>query len=170
MNTQLSRATNLDFNLIKNLVPYYIYDISEYMGWDCDAEGRWDGCNELPDYWEIPHHHPYVIRVDNSIAGFVLIRPVSGEPERNEISDFFVARKFKGLGVGRTSAFDVLDIYPGKWLVRVLDGNRGAQHFWTNVLNDYTKGAVIQTAERHEDPHSGSWDMQYYRFNSNGID
>ena len=164
MNIQLLRASNLDFNLIKNLVPYYVYDISEYMGWDCDAEGRWDGCDELPEYWEKPDHHPYVIRADNRVAGFVLIRPVVGEPDTNEISDFFVARKFKGNGVGRASAILALDKYPGKWLVRVLNGNRGAKVFWTKVLNDYTEGAVIQAAERYKDPISGEWDMQYYRF------
>ena len=73
MNLQLSLATDSDRPIIRNLVHYYIYDMSEYMGWDCDAEGRWDGCSELPDYWVRQDHHPYVIRVDGSVAGFALV-------------------------------------------------------------------------------------------------
>jgi len=143
-----------------------VYDISEYMGWNCNAEGRWDGCNELPDYWEKPNHHPYLIRVNDSVAGFVLVRPFPREPDRLEIGDFFVARKFKGRGVGKASAFRVFDTHPGKWMVRVLNGNRGARAFWTNVVGVYTQGAFVQTVEQFEDPHSGTWDMQFYRFDS----
>jgi predicted acetyltransferase len=79
MDIQLLQAGASDYTIIKNLVPYYVYDISEYMGWDCNDEGRWDGCDELPDYWERSDHHPYLIKVDGRVAGFVLIRPSPGE-------------------------------------------------------------------------------------------
>ena len=166
MNIQLFRATDTDRILIKNLVPYYIYDMSEYMGWDCNVEGRWDGCAELPDYWEKPDHYPYVIQIDGSLAGFVLVRQFPGETERHEIGDFFIARKFKGHGVGKISAFRVLDAHPGMWLVRILNGNSGAQAFWGKVIDEYTKGSFVLTDEQFRDPSSGTWDMRFYRFNS----
>lgn len=161
---QLTRATNNDFQVIKNLVPYYIYDMSEYMGWDCDPEGRWGGCDELPDYWQKPDHHPYIIMVDQSTAGFALIRRYPEEAERYEIGEFFVARKFKGRGIGKSSAFWIFDLYPGKWLVRVLDANTGAVGFWGKVIRERTNGDFTQTAEQYMSPYSGTWQMQFYRF------
>lgn len=166
MNIELTRAQAFELPLVKNLVPYYVYDQSEYMGWNCNAEWRWDGCDELPDYWEKPNHHPYVIRVADNIAGFVLVRPYPNERERWEIGDFFVARAFKGRGIGRISAIQTFDAHPGKWIIRVLDGNRGARVFWAKVIEEYTHGIFTQTAEKYSDPHSGTWDMLFYRFNS----
>jgi len=166
MDIQLFPATDSDRDLIKNLVLYYVYDMSEYMGWNCNDKGRWDGCDDLPDYWEKPGHQPYVIRVDGSVAGFVLMRPFPNEPERYEFGDFFVARAFKGRGVGKASAFRAFDAHPGKWLVRVLDGNHGALAFWAKVVDEYTEGDFVQTTEQYEDLQSGTWDMQFYRFES----
>ena len=108
----------------------------------------------------------YVIRVDDEVAGFVLVRPYPGEPKRMEIGDFFVARKFKGRGVGKVSAFQAFDAHPGKWTIRVLDENRGARVFWGKILEEYTQGSCALTAEKFSDPHSGTWDMQFYRFDS----
>ena len=166
MNIQLTRAPASELPLVRNLVPYYVYDQSEHMGWNCNAEWRWDGCDELPDYWKEPDHHPYVIRVNDDIAGFAFVRPFPGEPERREMGDFFVARKFKGRGVGKVSAFQAFDAHPGKWIIRVLDGNRGARSFWAKVVDEYTQGDFVLTAEKFSDPHSGTWDMQFYRFDS----
>jgi predicted acetyltransferase len=166
MNIQLLKASDSDFTVIRNLVPYYVYDISEYTRWDCDTDGRWDGCTELPDYWEKPGHHPYLIRVEDSIAGFALVRPFPDESQTNEIGDFFVARKYKGLGIGRVSAFRTLDNHPGKWVIRVLEENHGALLFWNNVISEYTRGIFTRDLDQYDDPYSGSWMMHFYRFDS----
>jgi predicted acetyltransferase len=165
---QLTRATDNDFRVIKNLVRYYIYDMSEYMGWDCNSEGRWDGCDELPDYWEKSGHHPHIIKVGQSTAGFALIRRCPVETERYEVGEFFVARKFQGRGFGKRSAFRMFDLYPGKWLVRVLDANTGAIGFWGKIIRERTNGDFVQSAEQYESPDSGTWPMRFYRFECEG--
>lgn len=168
MNINVSPASDNEQTLVKNLVPFYVYDMSEYMGWDCNSEGRWDGCDELPEYWEQTDYFPYLIRVDSKLAGFALVRPYPKDPERFEIGEFFVARKFKGLGVGRTSAFQLFEKHPGKWIVRVLDGNHGARVFWAKVIKEFTSGEFIQTSDQYDDPYSGVWNMQFYQFRSEG--
>jgi len=164
MDIHIISATAEDFPVIKNLVPYYIYDMSEFMGWDCNVEGRWDGCDDLSDYWEEQDHHPYLIKVDNNVAGFAMVRRFPVEPERFEIGEFFVARKFKRRGVGRRSAFWLFNAFEGKWIVRVLDGNTGARAFWDKVIREYADGAFEQSEEQFVCPHSGTWPMQFYRF------
>ena len=166
MEISVVTATQDDLAFIKNLVPYYIYDMSEYMGWDPDGEGRYDGCDELPDYWHKPDHHPYLIVAEGKVAGFAMVRPYPDEPTRSEIGEFFVLRKFRGHGVGRRSAYWLFDTHPGKWLVRVLEGNAGALDFWWKVLYGYTDGHVVETEEVYECRGSGTWPMQFYRFQS----
>ena len=166
MNTTLRNATDDDLSLIRNLVPYYIYEMSGEMGWDPNAKGRYDGCVNLPEYWSKPDYHPYVITVDGKIGGFALVRPYPDDLERIEIGEFFVLRKFQGDGVGTASAFWLFDSHPGKWLVRVLDGNTGARRFWEKVIAAYTGGRLAQTSEQYVCPHSGEWPMRFYRFES----
>jgi predicted acetyltransferase len=95
-----------------------------------------------------------------------LVRPFLSKPDRWEAGDFFIARRFKGRGIGKACAFHVFDTHPGQWIIRVLNGNRGALAFWAKVVEDYTQGIFVQTNERFEDPHSGSWYMKFYRFHS----
>ena len=166
ITTAVQAATESDFDFIKNLVPYYIYDMSEYMGWDPNREGRYDGCDELPDYWNKPDHRPYLITVDDTIAGFAMVRPCPDEPMRSEIGEFFILRKFRNHGIGRKSAYSIFDLHPVKWLVRVLDDNAGALRFWRTVIHGYTDGHVVRTAETYESPEAGTWPMQFFRFES----
>lgn len=166
MRLQVTPAGESECPIIKHLVLYYVYDMSEYMKWNCNHEGKWDGCDDLPDYWEKADHAPYLIRVDGNIAGFALVRPFPEEPGRNEIAEFFVARKFKNQGVGRQSAFQLFDAYPGQWLVRVLAGNEGALRFWGKIVPEYTSGDFEVSDEDYIGPHSGSIPMRYYRFES----
>ena len=164
MKTVLRKAADDDFFLIENLVPYYIYDMSGDLGWEPNEEGCYDGCDELLEYWQKPGHHPYVITVDGKIGGFALVRPYPGDYERTEMGEFFVLRKFQGRGVGTTSAFRLFASHPGPWLVRVLDGNTRARRFWHKVIAQYTEGRFTQTGEQYRCPHSGTWPMQFYRF------
>jgi predicted acetyltransferase len=164
MEVQVKSAEKSDYAIIKNLVPYYIYDMSEYMKWDCNKEGRWDGCDDLPDYWEKADHYPYLILADGSMAGFALLRPFPDEPDRTEIAEIFVARQFKGQGIGRETACHLFDAFPGKWLVRVLEENIGARRFWDKIIREYTSGSSRPATETYTDPHSGSWPMIFYRF------
>lgn len=168
MDVTVTSATDSDFDIVKNLVPYYIYDMAEYMGWDCNAEGRYDGCDDLPEYWEREDHRPYLIRADGRIAGFALVRPYPDAPDRMEIGEFFVSRTFKGRGVGRAAAVRLFDAFPGSWLVRALEDNVGARRFWEKVISEYTRGDFARSAETYLDPDSRSWAMQFYRFESRG--
>jgi predicted acetyltransferase len=164
MDTTLRKATEPDFLLISNLVPYYVYDMSGDMGWSPNSEGRYGGCDNLAEYWEKPDHDPYIIMVDGMVGGFALVRPYPADPARTEIGEFFVLRKYQGHGVGAASAFWLFDAYAGKWLVRVLDANARARRFWEKVIAAYTHGRFTKTAEQYHSPYSGTWAMQFYQF------
>jgi len=140
--------------------------MSEYMGWGPNRKGQYGGCDEFIESWGLPGHATYLIYESDVVAGFAGVHPYPLEPERTEIQEFFVLRKFKRQGIGRRAANLLFDRYPGSWLVRVIDENESAIHFWANVIDDYTGSAYTQTSEEYVCEHSGTWPMQYFRFES----
>lgn len=163
-NLSIKIAGKEEFKIIKNLIPYYIYDMSGEMDWDCNEDGRWDGSEDLPDYWEKDSHHPYLIKLDEKIVGFALMRPFPYENDGNEIGEFFIAKKFTRKGIGTQVAKHLFDTYRGKWLIRVLKDYKSALSFWDKVIDEHTNGQFVVTEEEYRDPFSGNWKMKFYRF------
>jgi predicted acetyltransferase len=141
MKVTLHEATTADLAVVKNLVPYYIYDMSEHMGWPCTAEGRFDGCDDLGSYWNSPRRHAFVLRSEGEVAGFVLILAENQEQDVDfSVTDFFVLRKFRRHGVGRRIAHELFERFPGRWKVEQFARNTPAVAFWSRIIDEYSSG------------------------------
>jgi len=161
MGVTLHEATDQDLPIAKNLVPYYIYDMSEYLGWACTPDGRFDGCDELPSYWEEPGKHAFMLRAGKEIAGFALVRGNHEEEDIDfSIGEFFVLRKFRGRGVGERIARQLFDRFRGRWKVAQLARNTPALAFWRKVIGRYTSG---EFHECEEDSPWGEWNVILFR-------
>jgi predicted acetyltransferase len=57
-----------------------------------------------------------------------------------DIAEFFVARRYRRSSVGRAAAFQLWDRMPGRWIVRVSEGNHRGLPFWRKVVSEYTAG------------------------------
>ncbi|MCE5323613.1 GNAT family N-acetyltransferase [bacterium] len=151
MNVQIIKADKDRIDVIRNLVHFYIYDLSEVMGWDCPENGLFGGCDDLPQYWakmpDDPKYawpsgwkgYPFIIKVDDKIAGFALARKLGAEAVY-EMGDFFILRKYRSKGVGKYVACSIFDAFAGKWRVAQMVGNTPAQAFWSRVIDGYTNG------------------------------
>src|SRR5687767_11155220 len=118
MNVTLHEATSADLPVVKNLVPYYIYDMSVHMGWRCGADGRFDGCDGIGTYWSEGGKHAFVLRCGEERAGFALVRGDHNEPDVDySIAEFFVLRKFRGRGAGERIARQLFDRFRGRWRI-----------------------------------------------------
>lgn len=53
----------------------------------------------LDHYWTEAGRHPYFIRVDGTLAGFVLIREIA--MAYYSVAEFFVMKKYRNQGVGQ---------------------------------------------------------------------
>ena len=145
MDVTLHPATPEDLPVVKNLVPYYIYDMSEHLGWPCSSDGRFDGCDDLESYWSAPGKHAFVLRAGDEPAGFVLILADGSQPDIDySITDFFVLRKFRGRGVGERIAHQLFDRFRGRWKVEQFAANKPAVVFWRKVIDRYTAGRFEQ--------------------------
>jgi predicted acetyltransferase len=61
----------------------------------------------------------------------------------NDMSEFFVMRKYRRSGVGREAARRVFAMFPGIWQLRQVHGNDAATAFWRAVVpSGYEEAAV----------------------------
>ena len=125
MEVEVELVSYSDKDVLRRLLEFYVYDYSEYMGWDVDAHGVF-GYRYVDHYWTEADRHPFFIRVDGHLAGFGLVR--SGPP--HDMAEFFVMRKYRRSGLGRRAASDVLARFPGSWTVRQRLSNPDATAFW----------------------------------------
>lgn len=101
MVVRLIQIKREERKILENLFFYYIYDMSEYMKWNPDHEGKFSYDPSSFDlYWQQKDHIPYFIYVDTELAGFVLVRRYPSDLSTYDVAQFFVLRKFKGQGVG----------------------------------------------------------------------
>lgn len=130
MNVELSRANQSDKALIAQLLELNAHEFSRFDGRDLGYDGRF-GYPYLDLYW-VPeeNRHPFVIWVDDCIAGCVLVR--CGSP--HQIAEIFVLNKFRRRGVARAAVGQVFDMFPGEWEIEQWVSNGSAGAFWDLVL------------------------------------
>lgn len=47
----LVEVEDSDYELIQNLIRFYIYDMSEFTGWSCPSNGLYGGVDDQPYYY-----------------------------------------------------------------------------------------------------------------------
>jgi predicted acetyltransferase len=135
---------------VRRLFELYVYDMSEFMGLDVGVDGAFVLPKSLPNYWSVPGEaqavrwepewcgHPFLIRVDDKLAGFALVKQLSSDPPSFDMGEFFVMRKYRRHRVGARVACSLFDRFRGRWEVRELPANQAAQSFWRRLIAEYT--------------------------------
>ena len=143
MNFELTDATEeYGKEIIFNLMQLYTYELSffedETTEFVLQDNGLYVVSKYTELYWKEDKRHPYVLKCDGEIAGFVLER--LNEEGMNEIAEFFVLNKYRKLGAGTFMANEMFKRFKGKWEIRTLLKNKRAQEFWRKVVRDASNG------------------------------
>jgi predicted acetyltransferase len=119
MNIKLTRASVKYKDVIKNLMQFYMYDFSEYLKTDVEDDGLFAAYNNLEDYWiEKNNRFPYIIQKDERYVGFALVRFIeSGERKYFSIAEFFIMKKYRREGIGKSVAAQIFNLHKGQWEV-----------------------------------------------------
>ncbi|QBE61665.1 GNAT family N-acetyltransferase [Pseudoduganella lutea] len=134
MKIEIRLAQLAERLIVRNLMELYQHDFSELDGTDLDDHGQY-GYYDLDCFWIKPAWSAYVIKVDDKWAGFVLTNDeVHTLGNTCAIVEFFVVRKYRGRGVGRLAAREILSQCPARWEIRVIQENQAAQAFWESLL------------------------------------
>ena len=81
------------------------------------------------------------------MAGFVLAQrgsPVVSDPRVLDVAEFFVVRKYRRSSIGGRAAALLWEARPGKWTVRVSEGNRAAVAFWRRTIADFSREIAME--------------------------
>ncbi len=151
MKISLKAADSYEF--VANLFQYYIYDVSEFMGWPPNENGCFvidDSVTGLSDYWNKSDHFPYLIFADGEVAGFSLVRKFPDTVDEFDMGQFFILRKFKRKGVGQKAFMLTVQKHQGDWLTRVLPDNISAKKFWEKVVYKVACGKVEISSELYK--------------------
>ena len=133
--------------ILANLLELYAHDFSEFHEIEVGEDGKF-GYNDLPLYWRDPNRHALLVTMNGKLAGFALVRRIT-DLSTNELiwdmTEFFILRGYRRLGVGTTAAHQVWRRFPGLWQVRVMQSNRSAHQFWDRAIAAFT-GKKIESA------------------------
>jgi predicted acetyltransferase len=147
MNFQLAPAAEIERPILRRLMELYLYDFSEFDLADVGPQGLYE-YPYLDHYWTEPNRHPFLMRVDERLAGFALVATynyLTGERDlargaARVIAEFFVMRKYRRQGFGELAARQLFDLFPADWQVAQLRENTPAIAFWRKVIDRYTGG------------------------------
>lgn len=138
----VTEANISDRNTLMNLLEKYLYEFSQWEKTDVNEDGLY-GYEYLDCYFEEENRFPYLIKVDDKLAGFVLVSDHPEVPDEGTdfcLSEFFIMNKYRRKGYGKEAAFRVFDMHHGKWQLKRHPHNIGSVYFWNNVIGEYTKG------------------------------
>jgi len=147
MKIEVIKATIDQRPILANLLELYTYDFTEFCDFDIGDDGRY-GYEYLPLYWTESTRFPFLIYVDEKLAGFVFVQrgcPISDDEDVWDISEFFVMKKYKRLGVGSSAALKIWSQFKGRWQVRVQEKNFVACSFWFKAIKKFISAEPIKT-------------------------
>jgi predicted acetyltransferase len=151
MNVEILPAQVTDKSVIQQMMELFRYDLSVYENTDLNEHGYF-GYPYLDHYWVEPDRHPFLVRVDGKLAGFVLVNQHTYLPNsKYSIAEFFILRKYRKRGIGRQVAFHVFDLFQGRWETHQSDANIVGQQFWRSVIGAYTQENYTETIIERQD-------------------
>lgn len=142
MNVRCTPAGPDDHPRLLALLQLYAYDFSEILPLEVAEDGRFHVPSVSASLTD-PDGHAFLIRVEDRLAGFALVRPrsyLTGDAGVFDMAELFVLRRYRRCGVGEQVAGWLFDRFRGPWEVREKAENRAATAFWRRIIGRYSDG------------------------------
>jgi len=142
----LRAAKRAQWPVLENLLQFYFYELSAWYPIRLGDDGRL-AVPPRGDYLALPGTQAWLILADDELAGLAIVDDDLIDP-RNDLNlgYFFVARRFRGHGVGAAAFSGLLARYPGAWELYYLARNRAAAAFWPKA---FERAGVREVAMSH---------------------
>jgi len=134
------------------LLQLYLHDFSDFA---MDSDATWDVSDDgffqykyFDSYWIDSSREPLLFRMDDQIVGFAPLNEwsASGRGIGCGMGDFFIMRKYRGMGLGKRAALEIIRDRPVNWEIAVRDYNKPALSFWRSVVMSIDEFTVEEIA------------------------
>ena len=140
-------ALSTELACIENMMQFYNYDLSESLPLDFAETGLY-AIRPKAQYWSKPGVAPFVIYVDDELAGFAVVDGEVIQPQSQyNMGYFFIARRHRGRGVGRLVASKLFAQFSGAWEVYFYSNNKTASEFWHAFMAKSSARDVAMSAQ-----------------------
>lgn len=137
MSLEICALSDEHKDVIWNMFQFYCYDTSIEDVCDLEESGLHLLSPEyFSQYWELPTWSAHLLRWEGEIAGFVLLQACDAIPGSTELTDLFVMKRFRRLGIARQVARHFLAERAVSWSVVIFDEAKDARAFWHSVFTD----------------------------------
>jgi predicted acetyltransferase len=141
---EIRPALASDEACIDNLMQLYAYDASGWYPIELQANGRFT-LRPVARFWTEANQHPFLIFVDGKLAGFAVVDGEVVDPSSKwNMGYFFIARRYRGQGVGRHTAQQLFAQFRGDWEIYQVIQNTNATHFWRSVISAFTNARFTE--------------------------
>jgi predicted acetyltransferase len=104
--------------------------------------------DQIARWFGDPNAFPFLILLSQQPVGFALVsragRSAGVKPPDYRMSEFFIGRSYRRLGVGRSAVSLILSRFAGRWEIIEYQRNEGAVLFWRRIVNAYTRGQYVE--------------------------
>ena len=129
-----------DKPVLERLVQLYRYDFASIRGYELDEHGMIP-YRYLDRYFDDPRREACFIRCAGRLAGFTMTSALADDVRG--VSEFFVVRHHRRMGVGRRAARAMFRRHPGRWMLQFDAANEEAAAFWPPVVRALAACAVV---------------------------
>jgi predicted acetyltransferase len=151
--------------VIENLLQFYNYELSAWYPIALGEDGRYPIASKA-SYLAQPGTQAWLILADGELAGFAVVDDELVDPRRDlNLGYFFVARRFRGRGIGAAAFGGLLARYPGAWELYYLARNAAAAGFWPKA---FERAGVREVAVSEETVHGQACVMNRFVSPSGG--
>jgi predicted acetyltransferase len=143
----LEPVTRDNASTLDHLFELYVYDFSEHLPIPIQPSGRFE-ITPGDAWWTRDAHFGYLIKRQDQLAGFALVREgsrLTGTPDVMDVAEFFVLRGVRGKGIGKSAAHLLFDAFPRSWEIRVRRTNPAALEFWSRAAEGYVGQPVASS-------------------------
>ena len=155
MEVNVVLADKENANIIKNIYPLYLHDMSEVYGNVPNEYGIYENGPiktlaeqyDVQNIWfEKPNKlFPFIIMADGKPAGFDLVGTGEYIPKEMDyyVYEFFLLRPYRGKNIASVAAKQVFDKFSGEWGLYVAPSGKNprGEKFWRKTVREYINGS-----------------------------
>ena len=151
MEIEIKLAKYDEKPLLKKMLELHLYDMSVFDDYDLSKFGEY-GYRYLDLYWTETERFPFILRVNQKLAGFALINKIAhvGRVDR-AVAEFFILKKYRRRGIGKKFAFEIFQQFSGRWEVCTSANNIVAKKFWQNTIEQFSSDNIEKVKDRIDD-------------------